>query len=109
MRADTHAGPEQHAPHTRPNTLMQHLTFVVLAVCLATRGRAIHMAQRVDSPHRSIPTSAEGTADSPPPSARSATTPLPGSGHFKGREPPLHQCPRSNIQLMLLGIVMREN
>src|SRR5947208_555513 len=26
----------------RPNTLMQHLTFVVLEVCLATRGRAIH-------------------------------------------------------------------
>src|SRR6476659_6031591 len=43
MRADTHAGPEQHAPHTRPNTLMQHLTFVVLEVCLATRGRAIHL------------------------------------------------------------------
>src|SRR6476659_6851581 len=48
MRADTHAGPEQHAPHTRPNTLMQHLTFVVLEVCLATRGRAIHMAHRVE-------------------------------------------------------------
>ena len=27
----------------RPNTLMQRLTFVVLEVCLATRGRAIHI------------------------------------------------------------------
>jgi hypothetical protein len=26
------------------DTLMQHLTFVVLEVCLATRGRAIHLA-----------------------------------------------------------------
>jgi hypothetical protein len=38
MHADTHAGPERNAPHARPNILMQHLTFVVLEVCLATRG-----------------------------------------------------------------------
>src|SRR6476659_9094488 len=30
------------APHLRPNTLMQHLTFVASEICLATRGRAIH-------------------------------------------------------------------
>ena len=38
--ADSHAGPDRNAPHARPNKLMQHLTFVVLEICLATRGRA---------------------------------------------------------------------
>ena len=31
----------------RPNTLMQHLTFVVSEVCLATRGRAIHCGTKL--------------------------------------------------------------
>ena len=42
MRADTHDGPEQSAPHQRPDTLMQLSRSSLLEVRLATRGRAIH-------------------------------------------------------------------
>ena len=45
MRADTHVGPELNAPLQRPDTLMQLSRSPISEVRLATRGRAIHLAQ----------------------------------------------------------------
>src|SRR5262245_4201790 len=52
MRADTHDGPEQDAPHQRPDTLMQLSRSSLLDLHLATRGRAIHYGTFCDITRR---------------------------------------------------------
>src|SRR5262245_2886443 len=60
MRADTHDGPEQDAPHQRPDTLMQLSRSSLLDLHLATRGRAIHIGASATSRGISVMSASRG-------------------------------------------------
>jgi hypothetical protein len=71
-----------HAPHQRPDTLMQLSTFVVSQLCLATRGRAIHPGTKRDVfGGAAIPSAIWGAAD---PLSRAA----PPQEFLRARSPP---------------------